>query len=311
MTLLGRQVLVLLCAVGCSEPIVAADTHDLTESTSQSTPDLTSPAAPHPDLAAVDLATSASADLLATATPPDLLDDPGPGPTQSCAYTEDQYDFFELVSSDDVHHTVRLPKLPAYDANNPQPYPLFVALHGCGDTADNHGKWSAVPWEGTYRDEQSYIALSVGGRDGTCWQMTDDPIVFAAIARVRECFWVHQKKIVIGGYSSGGQLAYNVGLSNAAFFAGILIANSSAHDGVGGASKVDAALAAAAWKINIAHKARTSDTVFPIADVKADNTKILAQGFPLDFLEAAGTHGDVAGDWDGFLLPHLAGWRAP
>lgn len=266
----------------------------------------------------LDLTGTPSADLRAAAdlkSPADLgalPDDPGPGPTETCTFTPDTNGFFPLTSSDGIEHIVRLPKKPtAYDTAAPQPYPLFVSLHGCGDTALNHATWSTVPW-GTWRDNQNYIGLSVGGRNGACWNMTDDPVKVAnAIAKVRACFYVHQKKIVIGGYSSGGMLAYKVGLTNAATYAGILIANSGIRSGLGGENKVTPALNAAAWKINIAQKTRDSDDNFPLADVLADKMKIDAAGFPYDFLQAVGEHGDVDGDWDVFLIPHIASWRAP
>lgn len=107
---------------------------------------------------------------------------------------------------------------------------------------------------------------------------------------------MHQKKIVIAGYSSGGLLAYDVGLRNAASYAGILIENSSLSSAVGGAN-VAAVLQAAAWPINVAHSARTGDTAFPIAGVRADRDAMLTAGIPLVYRELAGTNDGTSDDW--------------
>ncbi len=256
---------------------------------------------------------AAGGDLIG-ATSPDLLgasgdlwmDDPGAGPSQQCSFTPDTDGFFTLTSSK-ADYWVRLPN--GYDVDNPTPTRLFVAIHGCGDTAYNFATWGAVPWE--IRDTHDYIGISLGGRDGECWNMsTDGPIVLAAIDHVRSCFYVHQKKIVIGGYSSGGMLSYNVGLKNAALFAGILIENSGLSEGVG-SSNVDKVLTDAAWKLNIAHTARTEDQSFDILSVQSDRDKILAHGFPLQYRELAGPHDGTSQDWYEYLLPKMADWRAP
>ncbi len=89
----------------------------------------------------------------------------------------------------------------------------------------------------------------------------------AAVEAVSKCFWVHQKKVVLAGYSSGGELAYRVGLEDAAHYAGIIIEDSGLY---AAGTPADTLLANAAWKLNIAHRTHTSDTTFPLAQVKAD-----------------------------------------
>src|SRR5664279_1495194 len=120
---------------------------------------------------------------------------PGPGPTQSCTINPDADGFFTL-SSALSNYAVRLP--PAYEVAHPRPSRLLVALHGCADTAMNFATWAAAPF--ALRSSQNYIAISVGGRDGGCWNLSDGPLVAAAIAHVRSCFYVHQERIVLGGY---------------------------------------------------------------------------------------------------------------
>ena len=231
---------------------------------------------------------------------------PGPAPTQKCTIAKDANGFFKLTSTKS-DYWVRLPV--GYDEVNPQPAPLLVAIHGCGDTAFNFATWGAAPY--ALRSSQSYIAISIGGRDNQCWTVPQDAdIVTAAIAHVRSCFYAHQKKIVLGGYSSGGMLAYAMGMTSAAAYAGILIENSGLSQAVG-TGNVDAVLASAAWKINVAHTAHTEDMSFPIAGVRSDRDKMNAAALPLQYREGPGTHDGTSDDWALFLIPKMSGWSAP
>ena len=240
---------------------------------------------------------SAPADLTAGAV------DPGPGPTKQCSYTPDADGFFSL-SSAKSDYWVRLP----VSYNPAKPSRLVVAIHGCGDTAKNFATWAAAPY--ALRATQDYIAISIGGRDNQCWDLAaDGPTVAAAIADVRACFFVHQKQIVLAGYSSGGMLAYNLGMKGAASYAGILIENSGLSQGVGG--NVDQVLTNAAWKLNVAHSARLQDGSFAIAGVQADRDKMLAHGFPLQYRELPGDHNGSSDDWAVYLLPKMSTWNAP
>ena len=230
----------------------------------------------------------------------------GDGPTQTCPYTPDANGFFTL-SSPASSYAVRLP--PGYDAQNPQPQRLLVAIHGCGDNAMNFATWAASPY--ALRASQNYIAISIGGRDGQCWSVgTDDALVSAAITHVSSCFYVHQHKVVLAGYSSGGGLAYHLAMTDARRYAGVLIENSSLSSVVG-ASHVDAALDAAWWPLNVAHTARLGDMSYPIAGVQADWTKMLAHDFPLQTRQIDGAHGDTSDDWQAFLLPKMTNWVSP
>jgi len=246
--------------------------------------------------ATVDLAEIAQPDLTVVAG------DPGPGPTKQCTYTPDSDGFFSL-SSAKSDYWVRLPV--NYDPKVPSR--LLVAIHGCGDTAKNFATWGAAPYD--LRKTQDYIAISIGGRDNACWDLSQDlPTVMAAVTDVRSCFFVHQKKMVVAGYSSGGMMAYKLGMTNAAAWAGILIENSGLSQGVG---NVDQVLTNAAWKINVAHSARLQDGSFAIAGVQADRDKMLAHNFPLQYRELPGDHNGSSDDWVQFLLPKMATWTSP
>lgn len=103
-------------------------------------------------------------------------------------------------------------------------------------------------------------------------------------------------------------MAYRVGLQQASRFAGILIENSGLYSAT---SDADGLLASASWKINIAHRAHTSDTVFPLTKVRADWAKIDAAGFPLATTETARGHDGTSDDWATWLIPQSASWVAP
>ncbi|HVH41744.1 MAG TPA: hypothetical protein VM925_05355, partial [Labilithrix sp.] len=132
-----------------------------------------------------------------------------------------------------------------------------------------------------------------------------DDKVLAAVEDLAKCFWVDRSKVVVAGFSSGGQLAYRVGMTKASSFAGILIENSSAYaSGIA----TDKLLGGAAWKLPIAHRAHTQDSVFPIAKVKADWTLTSAAGFPITTSELAGPHDGNSDDWANWLIPKSAAW---
>jgi predicted esterase len=226
----------------------------------------------------------------------------GPKPTTTCGVTKDSAGFFTRSSTLSSY----VAYVPAsYDGTKPMR--LIVGLHGCGDNAMNYATWGVNPYD--TRATQTHIGISIGGQDGNCWNMGgDDAKVLAAIDDISKCFWVHQKKISVSGFSSGGQLAYRVGLKNASRFASILIEDSGLY---AADSNPDALLANASRKVNIAHLTHTSDPVFPLAKVKADWAKTTAAGFPLLTKETPGQHDGQSSDWATWLIPQSAMWTAP
>jgi len=229
------------------------------------------------------------------APPPKPADDPGPAPSGCTDITKDKDGFFKRKTAKS-DYVAFVPKSYAGE-----PTTLVVGMHGCGDTAYNFATWGVAPYK--TRQTQKHIAISIGGKDGTCWDASADvDKVTAAIADISKCFYVHQQKIVLAGYSSGGILAYRMGLAPGASYAGILIENSA----LGGASPDRAA-----WKINVAHIAHVGDTTFPLARVQADWAKLEAAGIPLQKSAVAGTHEGTSDDWTDWLLPKIAAWKAP
>jgi len=232
----------------------------------------------------------------ATTTPAAApVDDPGPAPAGCGPITKDSDGFFTRTTSTGSY----VGFVPASYAGKPTT--LVVGLHGCGDDAMNFATWAVNPWD--TRGKQAHIGISIGGKDGSCWDTNkDSDKVLAAIDDVSKCFYVHKQKVVLAGYSSGGMLAYKLGLAQSSRFAGIIIENS----GLGSAQP-----SAAKWKINVAHIAHKGDNNFPLSSVHGDWAKLEAAGIPLQKSEVDGTHDGDSEDWNTFLLPKIAGWKAP
>jgi predicted esterase len=141
--------------------------------------------------------------------------------------------------------------------------------------------------------------------------------VLAAIANVKTHFNINPRRVILGGYSSGGDLAYRTAFYNAGMFAGVLAENTSPFRDTG--STQSASLAAATWKFHVVHLAHTEDETYPIAGVRNETDAMAAAGFPITRIERPGTHYDSdAGDTETnhdvrtLLLPHLNDpWLSP
>jgi poly(3-hydroxybutyrate) depolymerase len=207
----------------------------------------------------------------------------------------------------------------AYDASHKTPITLFVWLHGCGGMSSGD-VWTASPGG----SKQTWITLAPGGAEGGCWNMSTDPArVLAAIADLKTHFNVKPKGVILGGYSSGGDLGYRLAFYDAGLFAGLLAENTSPFRDTG--STQAASLAAASWKFHVVHVAHLQDTTYPIAGVRKETDAMTAAGFPMKRIEVDGGHWDDAGaienghavpgtaaDIATYLFPNLgAGWTSP
>lgn len=165
------------------------------------------------------------------------------------------------------------------------PMTLFVWTHGCGGQAEGD-MWAICP----NRSTQKYIAISIGGRDGACWNAdVDYTKILAAIEDVKKYFNVG--KVILGGYSSGGDISYYTAFFHSDKVAGVVINNSSPFLDSGSASQ-SAKLAAAKHKFNVYQMSHTNDTTYKIATVKAELQVMRDAGFPVQFIELPGTHWD-------------------
>jgi hypothetical protein len=230
-------------------------------------------------------------------------------PTAPLAY---QVNTPEDVTDRQSDYWVDVP--PSYDGSNQTPETLLVWMHGCGGEAEGD------TWEISPGDDRSYIAISIGGRDDDCWDPdTDVPMVLAAVADVKTHFNINPRRVIIAGYSSGGDLAYRTIFDNADLFAGILAENTSPFRDTG--STADQSLAAAAWKFNDVHLAHDQDDTYPLAGVQDEITQMQAAGFPVTLIHVPGDHFDDDNDVNDtgtdndlrhYLLPHINdGWLSP
>ncbi len=228
-------------------------------------------------------------------------------PADPVAFTADTV--FTL-DSPESNYWIYVPS--SYDSTHSTPVTLLVWLHGCGGQGE--GDIYTVSPAGAQR----YIAIAVGGREGDCWDVDSDSAkVLAAVASVKTHFNINPRRVILGGYSSGGDLAYRTAFYHAKLFAGVLAENTSPFRDTG--STQSASLAAAAWKFHVVHLAHTEDEVYPIASVRAETDALKAAGFPITRIERPGSHYDAdAGssgtdhDLRAVLLPHLSdGWLSP
>ncbi|MCK9248362.1 MAG: hypothetical protein M0P31_05215 [Solirubrobacteraceae bacterium] len=176
-----------------------------------------------------------------------------------------------------------------YDAATPTR--LLVWLHGCGGNSEGE-LWNV----GDYYPDLRYIAIAPDGSDGGCWSMTTHPRrVTTAIADAIARFNVDPRRVVIGGYSSGGDLSYRTAFHNAKTFAGLLAINTSPFRDT--ASTAAASLAAATWRFPVHHIAHVGDATYPIGPVRTEIQAVTAAGHPVTFDERPGGHWqDVTGD---------------
>jgi pimeloyl-ACP methyl ester carboxylesterase len=195
----------------------------------------------------------------------------------------------------------------SYDGSHRTPIALLVWMHGCG--GESAGDIYTVDPGGA----QDWITIAPGGREGDCWNPgADQELVLAAIASVKTHFNVNPRRVILGGYSSGGDLAYRLAFYHAARFAGLLAENTSPFRDTG-SSQADS-LAAASWKFNVVHLAHTEDEVYPIQGVRSETNAMAAAGFPITRIERPGTHydGNTDSDLQTLLLPHIDdGWLSP
>jgi predicted esterase len=198
----------------------------------------------------------------------------------------------------------------SYDASNQTPTTLFIWMHGCGGEAEGDA-WTYNP--AANGKPQDWLMLSLGGRDGSCWTPSvDEAKVLAALADFETHFNINRHRVLLGGYSSGGDLAYRTGFRNSSTFSGLLIENSAPFRDT--ESTQAESLAAATTKLHIVHLAHTGDAEYPIAMVREETEAVKAAGFPIELIERPGTHFDSHTDSDliEVLLPFIdAGWTSP
>jgi len=207
----------------------------------------------------------------------------------------------------------------SYDASHSTPIKLLVWLHGCGGYSSGD-IWTASPGGSA----QSWITIAPGGREGGCWNPgTDQSKVLTAVDDVATHFNINPRQVILGGYSSGGDLAYRTAFYHASHFAGVLAENTAPFSDTG-SSQADS-LAAAAWKFNVVHLAHNQDNTYPVGEVESQINAMVTAGFPAQLIKVDGNHYDnpnvvvnghavpgTTADLRSLLLPHMNdGWLSP
>jgi hypothetical protein len=238
---------------------------------------------------------------------------PAPTPTPVCTPSSGALPFaseepFRHVGECGVEYFGFVPK--SYNPSTPMP--LLIWAHGCGGEAEgdayNVGSYTAEAGHG-------WLALSLGGRDGGCWNplAESEGLVMAALADFEAHFNVDRHRVFLSGYSSGGDLAYRTGFRHSSTFAGLIIENSSPFRDT--ESTQAESLAAATTKFHIVHLAHSGDETYPLAGVQSETNAVKAAGFPLELIVKPGTHFDVNTDKDlqDLLIPYIEekGWTSP
>jgi predicted esterase len=269
--------------------------------------------------------------------------EPQPGPTQApTAPMTVSPDTPTLVNDayDGMTGSYYVDIPPTYNPTGATPMRLLVWMHGCGGyaegdsyeiTASNTLNSQGQPQTDDSRD---FISISIGGADDACWDPdTDVEQVLMAIADVTTHFNIDRRHIFIGGYSSGGDLAYRTIFYNADEFAGILTVNTNPFRDTG--STEAQSLAAAAWKFNIAHVAHSEDEEYHVnactdclsgggndPGVTPAMNDLFAAGYTVKYTIEHGDHFDddnfQAGtgtmyDWRQYVRPYIdqPGWQSP
>jgi hypothetical protein len=239
---------------------------------------------------------------------------PSPGPQSPPAPAQP----ISTVPADPIPHPVAEPFFHAgggagywgfiprsYDATNQTPTTLFVWLHGCGGEAEGDA-WVVDPGaeEGVPQD---WMTLSLGGRDGGCWNplAETEPLVMAAVADFETHFNVNRQRVILGGYSSGGDLAYRTAFKHSSTFAGLLIENSAPFRDTE-ASEAEL-LGTATTKFPIVHLAHAEDETYELDQVEPEIAAVRAAGFQVEFIVRPGGHSDSHTNPDllTYLLPHI------
>jgi hypothetical protein len=278
----------------------------------------TGPAAPTPSGTPAAGAGSTSTPPAPTPTPPAKAPIPQI-PTAPLSYTPEEP---FLVNDPAGFYWADVPQ--AYDPSNLTPITLFVWMHGCGGESGGDIYTVSPETVGGTAIPRNWISISIGGRDGECWDPdTDGALVYAAIEDAETHFNVDRHRVILGGYSSGGDLGYRMIFYNSDYFAGLLAENTAPFRDTGSAP-VDS-LGAAGYKFPVAHLAHLQDAEYPINQVRGEIDLMISAGFPVELLELDGEHfnepgevvnghkvGGTDADLINFLLPFLeAEWRSP
>jgi predicted esterase len=193
--------------------------------------------------------------------------------------------------------------------------PLLIWLHGCGGESEGDA-YTVSP--SVQEKPQDWISLTLIGREepgNECWVPSlDETKVLQALTDVETHLNINTHRVILGGYSSGGDLSYRTGFHHSSTFAGLLIENSAPFRDT--ESTQAESLGAATTKFPIVHLAHDNEEeVYPRAQVESEVNAVKAAGFPITLIVRPGEHYDAHTDPDmqEVLLPYIdnGGWTSP
>lgn len=195
-----------------------------------------------------------------------------------------------------------------YDDSHQTPIGLVAFLHGC-DSRPTPGKIMGDTIEAGVPDlaRQPYIVMTPSDPTAGCWDAdTDTASVLAALSDVRTVFNIAPRKVVMGGYSSGGPMAGSIAFANATAFAGVVSAKMSVLT-----NRV-AQIPAAAWKLNVAMRGDENDPVVNVSGMRQDHTALVEAAFPVTYSETQGFGHSLTGADLQWLFGQIQpSWTAP
>jgi predicted esterase len=185
---------------------------------------------------------------------------------------------------------------PSYDQTNQTPEALLVWMHGCGGSAEADSFYLT-----NFTSDRPYIVISLNGPEGegdgpSCWDTGDQADVqqvLTDVASAETHFNIDPRRVIIAGYSSGGDLAYQTIFNHADTFAGILAINTDPVRDNTFNNDIDSAIATAAWKFPIVHVMHQSDTTYPPGPVQQNLAALANAGFPVTSYDPPGDHYDA------------------
>lgn len=180
----------------------------------------------------------------------------------------------------------------AYDSTHATPTSLLIWLHGSGGSGYDDITYHLAS------SGNNYITMAVGGFEGGSWNSdmnTGMAYVLAALSHIKTRFNINPVKVIIGGYSAGGDLAYKTIWHNSALFSGIIACNTDPFRDTGETQSALLAANASGWKFNIRHLLHTSDGTYLRAAVLTSLNACSSAGYSPTSIELPGTHYDEPG----------------